>query len=221
MQPSLFYLLLFCAVQSTAQPVSYRNILNSWGKHVVFFSHFHSYSEGSSSWKIPDKGTSWWHLQDRTSSDFRVCCCCRGGGLLTLVSGRGHYVRSILLSSFLVRTLHCSPSSIPAVSSIWDSSGGLNLQLKQRFLDILLRKCNNPPSLLLHFPGSSIRPIILPLSFSLGECNTRSALKVIHQNILTFFFLCMYYMILLLMTDEYTELIFYFVTFHIYINISI
>lgn len=39
--------------------------------------------------------------------------------------------------------------------------------------------------------------------------------QFIDMNLLTF--LCMYSIILLLMTDEYTELIFYFVTFHIYI----
>lgn len=55
---------------------------------------------------------------------------------------------------------------------------------------------------------------LFALFLSLRERNTLVSPHFIDMNLLTF--LCMYYIILLLMTDKYTELIFYFVTFHIY-----
>lgn len=73
--------------------------------------------------------------------------------------------------------------------------------------------------------GSSLRPFyFISLSSTKGgslflsrrECNTLLALSLLT-------FLCMYYMILLLVTDEYTELIFillHFIYLHKYIYIK-
>lgn len=67
------------------------------------------------------------------------------------------------------------------------------------------------------FLFSSLRRVDLSALFlPLRECNTLSALSLLTQSI---DILCMYYIILLLMTDKYTEL---FILLHfIYIKISI
>lgn len=152
-----------------------------------------------------------------------------------------HYIRSILLF-YCVDIGPQSPTfSIPAVNSIWELFHRLALFPKRRLFHGRLSRleetepnesqmCKKKKHPTCFCPlQSSLRPLYLT---SLRSTKGRSFFffcsfslwgNAIHCRPSDYWhgFVCMYYIILLLMTDEYTELFLFCYISYIYINISI
>lgn len=247
----VFHQLICCPVPYKAQPSPYLiTLLTSWDSKHILFLFFPPFNVFICLFIYLKSEENWWKSSQILALHTSVSrLCFTGLNELDILKGKQlgwfhlglfrHYMRSILLL-YCVDVGH-SPSSNPSVNSIWELFHRFALFLKyclfhgrlsffEEWNQMSPKSAKKPASASVP-PRSSIRPFLFYFSqlskgsisfcfLSLSEGMQYTVGPQFDMNLLKF--LCMYYIILLFMTDKYTELIFILLHFiNIYITISI